>query len=217
MSARVARIGTAVLCMAVAGLAVWRSVPILGFALAERQVGESGDINSLRTFATALETGALTEAAMQPAITQAQPAGTIEDSVRLLRRQPLSSSAWLDLATARLASGKGMTEVAQALRLSALTGPNESVLMASRALFALPLWTALPDDLHRRTAQDIVGGWERLEASDKLVMRLTLSNASATRTELSALLHQVGGMNQARLGDLGLDPAASNRPEGAVP
>ena len=217
MSARVARIGTAVLCMAVAGFAVWRSVPVLGFALAERQAGESGDIASLRTFATTLETGALTEAAMQSAITQAQPAGTIEDTVRLLKRQPLSSSAWLDLATARLAGGEGMPEVARALRLSALTGPNESVLMASRALVALPLWTALPDDLHRRTAQDIAGGWERFEASDKLVMRLTLSNAPATRTELTALLHQVDGMNPARLEDLGLAPAAPTQPGETVP
>lgn len=217
MSARVARIGTAVLCMAVAGFAVWRSVPVLGFALAERQAGESDGGAFLETFAATLETGAQAEAAMQSAITQTQPAEMIEGTVRLLRRQPLSSSAWLDLATARLASGKGMTEVAQALRLSALTGPNESVLMASRALFALPLWTALPDDLRRRTARDIAGGWERLEASDKLVMRLTLSTSSATRTELTALLHQVDGMNQARLEDLGLAPAAPTQPEGSVP
>ncbi|MDT3378333.1 hypothetical protein RNI52_13465 [Labrys neptuniae] len=214
MSGQLMRTGTAILCIAVAGFAVWRSVLVLGYALAERQAEETGDMASLRPFAATLETGALAEAAMQSAITQTQSTGTIEDTVRLLKRQPLSSSAWLDLATARLAAGKGMEEVEQALRLSALTGPNESVPMASRALFALPLWTALPDDLRRRTAQDIAGGWDRLEASDKLVMRLALSNTPAIRTELTALLRQADSMSQARFDDLGLGPA---QPKGSMP
>lgn len=217
MSGQLARIGTAALCLAVAGFTVWRSVPVLGFAIAERHVEESIDAAALQTFAEPLETGALAEAAMQSAIPQAQPIDRIEAATRLLRRQPLSSNAWLDLATARLAGGEGMAEVTQALRLSALTGPNESVLMASRALFALPLWSALSDDLHRRTAQDIAGGWDRFETSDKLVMRLTLSASSATRTELTALLRQADGMNQARLDDLGLGPAAPAQPEGSGP
>ncbi|MBP0581187.1 hypothetical protein J8I29_17805 [Labrys sp. LIt4] len=217
MSARLARIGTAVLCMAVAGFAVWRSVPVLGFALAEREAGESGDITPLRPFAAILETGALAEASLQSAIAQGQSSDTIKADIRLLTRRPLSSSAWLDLAAARLAAGEGMVEVVKALRMSALTGPNESVLMASRALFALPLWTALPGDLRRRTAQDIAGGWERLETSDKLVMRLTLSTAPAMRSELAPLLRQADGMDQARLDDLGLGPAAPAQPEGAAP
>ncbi|WP_454818317.1 hypothetical protein [Labrys neptuniae] len=217
MSSRIARIGTAVLCIAVAGLAVWRSVPVLGFALAERLAEESSDIAALQSFATTLETGPLAEAAMQSAIPQNQPVDRIKAASRLLTRQPLSSSAWLDLATARLAGGEGMAEVAQALRLSALMGPNESVLMASRALFSLPLWTALPDDLRRRVAQDIAGGWDRFETSDKLVMRLTLSASLATRTQLTALLRQADGMNQARLDDLGLGPSAPAQPEGSVP
>ncbi|QEN85695.1 hypothetical protein FZC33_05530 [Labrys sp. KNU-23] len=217
MSGQLARIGTAALCMAVAGFTVWRSVPVLGFALAEHQAEESTDTAPLKTFAATLETGALAEAAMQSAIPQARPADRIEAATRLLKRRPLSSNAWFDLATARLADGKGMAEVAQALRLSALTGPNESVLMASRALFALSLWSALPDDLRRRTAQDIAGGWDRFETSDKLVMRLTLSTSPVMRTELTTLLRQADGMNRARLDDLGLGPAAPAQPEGSVP
>lgn len=222
MTGSTARISTAALCMLIAGFAAWRSVPVLGLALAELGSTRSQSEGALAGLVPSSEPVALTDASLQTAMpfdaAQLSPADRVLAAGRLLAHQPLSSRAWLELATARLAAGEGMEAVVQALRLCALTGPNESVLMAGRVLFALPLWAALPDDLHRRIARDIAGGWDRLETSDKLVLRLTLSSTPSLRAELAAMLHQVDGMNEARLDELGLlNPAPSAQPQGSPP
>jgi hypothetical protein len=85
----------------------------------------------------------------------------------LLARAPLNAGAWLDLAISRRAAGEDISRVADALRLSALTGPRESRLMAGRVAFALPFWGALPEDVRARLIGDLAGVAPYLEARER--------------------------------------------------
>ena len=85
----------------------------------------------------------------------------------MLARAPANAGAWLDLAMARRAAGDDFSRVIEALYFSALTGPREARLMAGRVAFALPFWTALPDDLKARLIGDLAGVTPYLEASER--------------------------------------------------
>ncbi len=85
----------------------------------------------------------------------------------LLARAPANAGAWLDLAIARRAAGDDLSRVIEALRNSALTGPQEGRLMAGRVAFALPFWSALPEDLKARLTSDLAGVGPYLEPSER--------------------------------------------------
>jgi hypothetical protein len=99
--------------------------------------------------------------------TAAAPAARVKDLEALLARAPANAGAWLDLAMARRAAGDDFPRVIEALYFSALTGPREARLMAGRVAFALPFWTALPDDLKARLIGDLAGVTPYLEASER--------------------------------------------------
>ena len=96
----------------------------------------------------------------------------------LLSETPLNGGAWLDLAIARRAAGLSMEGVAAALAMSATTGPNEARLMAGRAAFALPFWSALPPDTRRTLVADLIGGWPALDGGERARLAAILSEAS---------------------------------------
>ena len=90
--------------------------------------------------------------------------------------------------------------------------------MADRALLALPLWAGLPEDLHRRTITDLIGGQERLEASDWLVMMLTLSAAPAImRADLGSMLQLSGEPGASVATKLGLTPKIATKQQAPTP
>ena len=92
----------------------------------------------------------------------------------MLSARPLDSSAWLDLARIRLASGEGLDQVASALALSSLVGPNEEANMAGRATFGIPLWSALPPGSRRALLSDLVGGWSGIDEAGRQALRASL-------------------------------------------
>jgi hypothetical protein len=99
--------------------------------------------------------------------TAAAPAARVRDLEHLLARAPANAGAWLDLALARRAAGDDFSRVIEALRFSALTGPREARLMAGRIAFALPFWSALPDDLKARLVGDLAGVTPYLDVSER--------------------------------------------------
>jgi len=72
-----------------------------------------------------------------------------------LAHVPLSSQRWLDLAVVRNASGMPAGRIAEALAMSALTGPNEANVILRRAAFALSIWEKLDPETRGRAASDL--------------------------------------------------------------
>ena len=73
----------------------------------------------------------------------------------ILAARPLASQAWLSLAVFRLVAREQPASVVAALRLSWVTGPNESSLLWQRGVFGLALWDFLPADARERTTRDL--------------------------------------------------------------
>ncbi|WP_294540081.1 hypothetical protein [uncultured Rhodoblastus sp.] len=121
------------------------------------------------------------------------PAERVDALQALLGLTPLVGGAWLDLAIARQQAGQPMQNVASALALSSLTGPNEVRFMAGRAVFGLPLWERLPPDVRRGLIGDLVGGWGGVTTDDRRDLDAILTVASdQTRAEISAALLLAG-------------------------
>jgi hypothetical protein len=218
MSRRAWHICTVILVMALASYTIWRSTLVLGFALAERETSAAAIEPRLSPYFDEPETGVPARLDALADNEDLDPARKIEAISQLLALEPLASRAWLELASARLGVGAGVDTTAASLRMSAVTGPNESAIMAGRALFALPLWAGLPEDLHRRTITDLIGGQERLEASDWLVMMLTLSAAPAImRADLGSMLQLSGEPGASVATKLGLTPKIATKQQAPTP
>ena len=128
----------------------------------------------------------------------------------LLRQSPLNGGAWLDLAIARRAAGETMESVAAALAMSATTGPHEGFLMAGRASFALPFWSALPLDARKSLVADLVGGWAFVDEPGRQRLAAILSVASDNSPEaLRAALLLAGAQGAAIAAALLPQPAQS--------
>jgi hypothetical protein len=152
---------------------------------------EAGDAEA--RFAPFVGDGLVGDLALRDSLRLAPPAATkakIAAVSALLSRTPLNGGAWLDLAIARRAAGDKMESVAAALAMSTTTGPNEASLMAGRASFALPFWSALPLDARRALVADLVGGWQALddEARQRLAAILAAAPDRAPEELRAALL-----------------------------
>ena len=134
-----------------------------------------------------------------------------------LAHAPLSSAEWLELSQARLVAGLPPEKIFAALALSNLTGPNESYLMAHRAVFAIPLWISLPPKLQHSLIADMVsGGFAGMTAEMRSTIRFVLSQSNdRAREEMRAALLLNGKKGVEISESLGLEPA--NTRSRAVP
>jgi hypothetical protein len=129
-----------------------------GVALLRLSAAEaSGSAKALRALASDRFVGAATGLDLAIAEADAAPEVRARDLETLLARAPLNPGAWLDLAAARRANGDDLSRVIAALKMSALAAPREAKLMAGRAGFALPFWSALPDDSRASLLADLAG------------------------------------------------------------
>ena len=128
---------------------------------------------------------------LAPSLSPADAAATIG---QLLAQTPLNSGAWLDLAASRRASGASTESVAAALAMSTTTGPNERRLMAGRAGFALPFWSALPPGARQAVVADLTGGWAGMDETARARILALLRNApDGSGEEVRAALLLNGG------------------------
>lgn len=131
---------------------------------------------------------------------------------QVLSVRPLSSVSWLDLSGMWLVMGEPYARVLGALKMSAITGPNEESVMWQRATFGLLQWEALPADARERTISDLSGvmlddepqGSEASEAK-----RVLAAKADKFRSQIASMLTDVG-VSSAGLARLGLQ--APSRP-----
>jgi hypothetical protein len=139
--------------------------------------------------------------------------GRTDDVVGILTGAPLRSFAWLDFAFYRNAADSAH-DVAAALALSTLTGPNEGSLMPARALFALPLWTKMPPNIRRNMISDLLNSWDLLTDDSRRAFANALSGETAdTRAEIRAALLLAGRNGDVVAQACGLaDPASEIRP-----
>jgi hypothetical protein len=187
---REARVWTVLLVAGLCLVAISAAWPTVRFGLAEQIADPRAAQARLQPLISEPPVGAL---AQQAALDLALPAPASERRAalqRLLEATPLASGAWLDLAAERERSGLPMRQVASALALSSLTGPNEARIMAGRAAFGLRLWGQLPPDLRRGLIGDLVGGWGDVDDArrEELGAVLALAPDQARSEILSALL-----------------------------
>ena len=111
--------------------------------------------------------------------------------VALLAVRPMSSSDWLSLAAARLLTAQPYAQIAAALQMSYVTGPNEGTVMWRRGAFGLLLWQALPSDGRARAIADLAGAMRETTVEDDAIgeVRAILDGRSAeVRSQIADLL-----------------------------
>jgi hypothetical protein len=149
----------------------------LSFGLAEAVADSASAESQLRPFVGDGLVGDLAERDLLRLAPSLSAQARIDVLDALLSQTPLNGGAWLDLAIARRAGGASTENVAAALALSAMTGPNEARFMAGRVAFALPFWSALPPDARRALIGDLVGGWPALGGDERARLAAVLANA----------------------------------------
>jgi hypothetical protein len=107
---------------------------------------------------------AVNAAALDAALRDMAGEGDVEAAQRraklliaLLAVRPMSSVAWLSLAGMQLVTGQPYEKVLAALKMSAVTGPNEAEIMWQRGIFELLQWEALPPEFQHRAIVDLSG------------------------------------------------------------
>ncbi len=124
----------------------------------------------------------------------------------ILAARPLSSQAWLSLAVFRLVAREQPASVVAALRLSWVTGPNESSVLWQRGVFGLALWNFLPPEARERTTRDLARAIREDLVTDRqatAVAAMFVTKSADTRTQLRALLERQG-LRPADLARIGL-------------
>lgn len=188
------RLWTALIIIALAGYAGQQSFSVLSFALNEAEAIEADAVQRLTPYVDLTATAARARRDIIDRARAEDPREGAEELASYLSVQPLASDGWLQLSRARLSAGEAPQAIVASLALATLTGPNESYLMARRAIFAMPLWSALPPDSRRSLISDLVsGGFDAMDLDGRAVARFALATATQrTRDELNAGLLLMG-------------------------
>ena len=211
------RFWTSLVVIALAATALVNGVTVFRFALAEALTDASSAETRLRPFSNDATLGAIAHRDLIVVAPPADPRRQVADLADLLSDAPLSSGSWLDLAIARRAAGASTESVAAALAMSATTGPNEAVLMAGRASFALPFWSALPPDARRSLIGDLIGAWTVIDGAGRGRLAAILQNApdgSGEEVRAGLLLNGDAG---AQIASVLLPPPPKPEPQGPEP
>lgn len=130
----------------------------------------------------------------------------VAELTALLAARPLSSQAWLSLAVFRLVAREPPASILAALRLSWVTGPNESALLWQRGVFGLALWDLLPADARERTARDLARAIREELVADRQATAVGVmfdAKSADARTQIRDLLEKQG-LRPADLARIGL-------------
>lgn len=199
------RFATSLLALALAALAASEGLTAARFGGAQLRADSDSATARLSDF---VGQGPVAGAARRDLLAFAAPfasARRAEDIAALIAEEPLSGSAWLDLAAARHSAGQAPSQVAAALVLSNLTAPREAHIMAGRAAFGLSQWEELPPDLRRTLVGDLIGGWNELDAGARQALAASLAiKEDAAREQIRAALLLAGKPAAALIDALGL-------------
>ncbi len=132
------------------------------------------------------------------------------DAFAVSGAQPLSATRWASLAGEWLANAKPLDDVAAAIAMSEMTGPNEVLAMAQRGILGLLLWDVMSDDQHARTAADLAGAIPALANADdvtKMASAIVQKKSRGVRDEIERQLRD-HGLSQTNLMRVGLSATA---------
>ena len=193
------RVLTALAAIGCAAFAMWRGAAVASFGLAEIEGASAETAPRLDAWVRVPGIAGLALDVALAAPTDPRDAAAVrrhlEEANALAAVRPASPRAWLLVAGARYVAARPTPDVLSALRLSDRTGANEGALMLERGIFGLVIWTALPEDLRRRTASDIAVALAETSVEDKDLTpaREVLAAASAaTREDVAARLRAQG-------------------------
>jgi hypothetical protein len=204
------RITTALALIGICAATVLRGWDLARFYATQRSAVEESRAEAARPFAD--EPG-LAIAARETALTtssdlaNAQLAKNRRSGLAgILAMRPLSSQYWLALSWSEFIDSAWSGTNAEALAMSALTGPNEGPLMIQRGMLGFMLWASLPTELRATVAADFAGGLlfktERLSQADQENLRRILAaKPDSERRDIGARLRGAGLDN---LGVVGL-------------
>jgi hypothetical protein len=195
-AARTVRILTAVVLISACGSVIAHGWSIARFAFVYTSLDDSEDPH--RPLEPWQNSPGLSFIEREAALTQV---GTWDDHEKtqarreelgaLLAVKPLSSGYWLSLARMRFATGQPVEDVARALEMSVLTGPNEGNLMWQRAAFDFQFWNVLPPNVRARAAAELLD--DSLSNEQAASLRSLLAEKSAKeRQEIRELLRSSG-------------------------
>ena len=195
------RLVTAIAMIVICGFSVAQGWRIVHFSLAMENIDSSekrAEIINTWTAVPGLASRAM-RADLTDAINPSDPKAANRRRAALsaiLSIKPLSSIDWLSLSGMQLVTEQPMRQVLESLKLSTLTGPNESYVMAERAIFAVSLWDVLSPDLKSRVALDLaplISSRTPAEGAETGKFRAILSaEPEQVRTELREALLATG-------------------------
>ena len=201
------RFWTALLVVGLSVMAISSALPTLRFALAAQSADPQTAAERLQASTNEPPVAPLALRLMLVLAPPKAPAERVDALQSLIGLTPMASGAWLDLAIARQQAGQPMQDVASALALSSLTGPNEARFMAGRAVFGLALWEKLPPDVRRGLIGDLVAGWGEVDDARRQELNAILAVASdQTRAEIFAALLLAGKPAEPIISALDLAP-----------
>jgi hypothetical protein len=131
----------------------------------------------------------------------------------LLAVRPMSSVAWLSLAGMQLVTGQPYEKVLAALKMSAITGPNEAAIMWQRGIFELLQWEALPPDFQHRAIVDLSGplGNDFVnESGVRLIKDVLAAKTPESKAQIAELL-ATQGVPAKELARIGLETPPSEQ------
>jgi hypothetical protein len=195
MRVRDLRFLTAIVIVGMSAFAISQGLNIVRFRLTQ---WAGGDVRWW-TEVTGLASSAR-EKSLNRAVMPGDEEGALKQRdklIQLLSIQPMASVHWLSLSAMDVVAGQSPTQIAGALVLSALTGPNEGQLMIQRGIFGLSIWETLPPEVRATAVIDLTGGLlqnvARLTEADKASLRVVLSRKTdKVRLEIAAALQARG-------------------------
>ncbi|PWB84029.1 MAG: hypothetical protein C3F11_03415 [Methylocystaceae bacterium] len=207
------RFWTALAAIALCAFTISRAVTMVIYGLPELTADAATAKEKLGPFADDPAVGFLARAKLLELEQSEDAARRAADLRDLLILTPLSSSAWLELARARLGSGEPDEKVVNALAMSNLVGPNEGRLMAARAAFGFPLWPVLPPEARKTLTNDLIGGWGAMPDAERQGLLALFSLAGGgVREEARAALLLAGREGTAIARALGLGDSKRTAP-----
>jgi hypothetical protein len=154
------RVWTAIALIAICGFSVTRGWSIVHFSLATANIDVFENLAEVFNpwMAVPEVASAAFQAELKEEINVSDPKAVNDRRQTfssMLSIRPSSSLDWLWFSDLQWVAHQPMEQILRSLKLSMLTGPNESYVMAERGIFGVALWKSLSPDLKSRVARDL--------------------------------------------------------------
>ena len=110
--------------------------------------------------------------------------------------------SWMYLADSRIDAHEDPAKAIDALKLSAVTGPNEGDMITMRGLFGIAQWETLPPEIRKRAIADLATG--QISDAQFPWLRKTLAEKTAQVRQEIRLALQAQGFSVANFTRIGM-------------